>query len=197
MKKVTPLVSLLLIILLIFTGCASKEAKAEKEDLNKLESIGFSPTDAQSFYNFSNSIKIVFQQMSNVNNDIENNDFVVPREEYKQVSAAIEVSRNAYNELNPKGIKEYDEYLTDDENKMESPLLILDNIEKNKRGFTIVEAAMMYDMMSYFANLAIKSANISKEKQTEAIKWYHSNNAYSGLFKETYDFRTDNQTNFN
>lgn len=192
MKKII----VLIVGLLVFAGCASEEEKAEQKDLNQLETMGFSETDAQNFYIFSNSIKIVFSQMSDINTEMRSNNFVVPHEKFMQVSAAIEVSKDAYSKLNPKEKEEYNEYLANDKNKSRSPLLILTNIEKNKREFTVVEATLMYDNMNYFASKAIKSSEIPEGNELDAIKWFNENNAYSDLYKEAHDFRTNNQTKF-
>lgn len=180
--------------LLILAGCSSPEEKAEKETLNSLEEIGFTKENAQDFYNFSNSSKIIFNKMTEINNEMEDNSFVIPNDDYKTVSAAVEVAEDAYGELNPKGKADYENYFIDDDYTMSSPILILDNIEDYHRTFTLSEAAMTWDMMTLYAKNAIESSGLTDEKALKAIAWYHKNNGYDDLFKEAYDYRTKNGT---
>lgn len=81
MKKVL----ILILGVLIFTGCATKEEKAEQKDIDKLESIGFSNTDAQNFYSFSNSVKTIFKEMTRINDELEENSYDIPDKDYKKL----------------------------------------------------------------------------------------------------------------
>lgn len=132
--------------------------------------------------------------MSDINNEMEDNSYVIPNDDYKTVSVAVEVAKDAYGELNPKGKADYENYFTSDDYTMSSPILILNNIEDYHRTFTLSEAAMTWDMMTLYAKNAIESCGLTDNQAIKAIAWYHDNNDYDDLFKEAYDYRTKNGT---
>lgn len=183
---------LLLLGLLLLVGCTSSDEKANKDDLSPLTNAGFSEVDAQEFYNFSNGIKIMFTEMSNINSTLESNNFEVPLEQRTNISAALEVSKSAYSKLNPDKNDEYVDYLSNVKNSKRSPLLLLDIMEKERSKFTIVEAAMIYDTIENFTRKAIQSKELSDKQISDTMDWYHSNNDYSGLFKDVHSYRMDN-----
>lgn len=176
----------LLLGLLVFTGCTTKEEKAEQKDLDKLESLGFTNKKAQAFYDFGDSSKIIFKEMDNINNNFEKNSETVPDEEYNKVADAVETSKEAYQKLNPENANEYFKYFFDD--PVSSPLLILKNMEKTGQKFTDVQAALVLNKMIPFATKAIEANNISGSKKDEALKWYNNNNDYVGSFKSVYEY---------
>ncbi|HGF7174159.1 hypothetical protein [Enterococcus hirae] len=174
----------LLLGVLVFAGCATKEEKAKQKDLDKLESIGFTNEKAQAFYDFGNSSKIIFKEMDNINNNFEKNSETIPHEEYKKVSDAVESSKEAYKKLNPENADEYFKYFVND--PVSSPLLILKNMEKTGQKFTNIQAALVLNTMIPFATKAIEVNDISGSKKDEALKWYNNNNSYVGSFKNVY-----------
>lgn len=180
MKKIL----VLLLGLLLFSGCATKEEKAEQKDLDKLESIGFTKKKAQAFYDFGNSSKIIFKEMDNINNNFETNSETIPNEEYNKVSDAVESSKEAYKKLNPGNADEYFKYFVNDPS---SPLLLLKNMEKTGQKFTNIQAALILNKMIPFATKAIEANDISGSKKDDALKWYNNNNNYSGSFKNVYE----------
>ncbi|HHD1603651.1 TPA: hypothetical protein ACN1NJ_001543 [Enterococcus faecalis] len=180
MKKI-----LVLLGLLIFAGCATKEEKAKQIDLDKLENIGFTKEKAKAFYDFGNSSKIIFKEMDNINNNFEQSSEAVPDKEYKKVANAVEASKKAYKKLNPKNADEYFKFFSDDPTS--SPLLILKKMEKTGQKYTDVQAALVLNEMIPFAEKAINANNISNSKKVEALKWYNNNNDYVGAFKRVSD----------
>ena len=181
MKKILILLS----ALLVFTGCASKEEKAEKKDLDKLENVGFTREKAKAFYDFGNSSKIIFKEMDNINNNFDKNSETISNEEYNKVSDAVESSKEAYKQLNPENVEEYFNFFVND--PVSSPLLILKNMEKTGQKFTNIQAALVLNKMIPFAIKAVEANNISGTKKDEALKWYNNNNNYVGSFRNVYE----------
>lgn len=176
MKKI-----LLLLGLLVFVGCATEKEKINQTDLDKLDNIGFTSENAKAFYDFSNSSKIIFKEMENINNNFEQNSEAIPDKEYTRVANAVEASKKAYKKLNPESADEYFKYF--DNNQISSPLLILKNMEKTGKKYTDIQAALVLNEMLSFAEKAINVNNISDSNKAEALKWYNNNNDYTGSFK--------------
>lgn len=182
MKKII----LLILGLLIFVGCTSEKDRAKQQDLNKLESIGFTMDKAEAFYNFGNSSKIIFKEMENINNKFEQNSKTISSEDYKKITDAISDSKKSYKKLTPKNANKYFKYL--DNNPVSSPLKILETMEQTGEKFTGTEAALMLNKMIPFAKIAIEDNNISGSKKKEAMEWYNNNNSYDGLFKYVFEY---------
>ncbi|MBL1224822.1 hypothetical protein [Enterococcus sp. BWR-S5] len=185
MKKIA-----VLFILLLFSGCASPEEKAEKEAITTLESYGLTNEIANDFFGYANSSKLIFSTMTDINNSIKENGYIIQDDKYKDVLVAAETMEDYFSSLNPKKRDDLHSYLSDSENVIRSPILILDNIEDNRRTFTIAEAAMVWDMMTFYAKESISSQNLSEENLERIIQWYHENNSYTDLFKDAYEYKT-------
>jgi hypothetical protein len=183
MKKIL----VLFLGLLMFTGCASPEEKAEKKDLETLESVGFTAENAQAFYDFSNSSKIIFNEMDNINNDFVRNSEKILDKDYNKVAAAAEVSKDAYKKLNPDDADEYFRYLSND--VASSPLLLLEKMKNTGEKLTNMNAALILNEMVPFAQKAIEANNISGSKKEKALEWYHKNNEYVGIFKYVHEYK--------
>ncbi|WP_270659641.1 hypothetical protein [Enterococcus thailandicus] len=180
---------LLFIGLMVFVGCSSPEEKAEKEDLTKLESLGFDDDNAQAFYNFSNSTKIIFKKMNSINDELEKNNFIVPEKDYKEIETAVSVSKSAYEKMDPQNADEYFSFLADNSNS--SPLLILERSQDLHKKMESLDAALILNGYQQFLDNSITSSKIPDEKKDDVNKWFHSNNEYTGIFKKVFNENSD------
>jgi hypothetical protein len=158
---------------------------------NELEKLGLEKTVAEDFYNFSNTTKELYSTLIKINEYLPDKKFVVTNEDYKEVSSLVKDLETYYESLNPKGFSEFQEYLYNESNTIRSPILIIDNIEKNSRQFKIAEAMLMFDNLTYYAKTSLEANNVSDDNVDIIMDWYHNNNDYQNLFQEAYEHRFD------
>lgn len=158
---------------------------------NELEKLGLEKTVAEDFYNFSNTTKELYSTFIKINEYLPDTNYVVTNEDYKEVSSLVKDLETYYESLNPKGFSEFQDYLYDESNTIRSPILIIDNIEKNSRQFKVAEAMLMFDNLTYYAKTSLEANNVSDNNVDIIMDWYHNNNDYQNLFQEAYEHRFD------
>lgn len=179
MKKLLPVIALMVIILL--TGCdgGSKD----------LENLGLEKSEAQDFYNYSNTTKELYFTLITINEYLPDKGFKVTNDDYKKVTSLVNDLETYYESLNPKGIGEFQEYLYGESNARNSPKQLINNIEKHSRQFNVGEALMTMDMITYYAKEVLITNDVSNDAIDGIMDWYHGNNNYQNLFLEAYEHR--------
>ncbi|MFL2075553.1 hypothetical protein [Marinilactibacillus psychrotolerans] len=186
MKKIITFFSLL-----ILTGCGSdNEADTHK---STLEDLGLSSQQSEYFYEYSTATKIIFLNMENINNTIEDTDYVVNNDDYNIIKDSIENSQIAYENMNPKNFENFNDYFVEDGTTSGNPLQIIDFMESYHREYSLAEADMMRSIFYGYAEKALASNKIPNENRKEILDWYVDYNQYTGLIKESYEYRSQNK----
>lgn len=179
----------ILILMFLVSGCTSAEEKKEKDDFKALESFGLSEKQAKNFYGYSNSAKLMFNTMTEVNKKLSENDYKVSKEHTESLYAASNTLEDYF--VSMVGEDDYlDSFLWKTEGPFGGPQNTLKNIQEYKREISINEAAIMYDNLSGYASESLEKMGISKKDHEKLLKWYHNNNKYSGIFNEVHKIQT-------
>ncbi|WP_413527416.1 hypothetical protein [Marinilactibacillus psychrotolerans] len=173
---------------LFLIGCGTNnEADNHK---SKLEDLGLSSQQSEYFYDYSTATKVIFLNMESINNTIEDTDYVVNNDEYNIIKDNIENSQIAYEKMNPKNFEKFNDYFVEDGTTSGNPLQIIDFMESYHREYSLVEADMMRSMFYGYAEKALVSNKIPNENKKEILDWYVDYNQYTGLIKESHEYRS-------